>query len=288
MKRIKIIILAIIVLVGFSIPAYGLEKSRSTVDIVSAKSAIVMDADTGEVIYWKSGAQKMYPASLTKIMTGLLAVEKLHPQETVLATSGAVNLPKTSSSIYLQPGEELTAEECLYGLFLQSGNDAANVLAENASGTSWLFVRQMNQRAEQLGATNTRFVNPHGLPDGNHYTTAYDLALITQEAIKNPEFMKYFTTSSYVISPTQMAGSRGMTNTHKMLQPTSEYYHPAVIGGKTGYTDASGYTLVTVAQQGGQRLICIVLDSNQAYNDTNKLLNFAYSANQSGFFAKFN
>lgn len=241
-----------------------------------AEAAVLMDADTGQVLYEKNPHTRKHPASITKIMTGLLIAEQLDAGETVVASETAVNLPAWGSSAYLQAGEHLTVEQAMYAMMLPSGNDAANVLAEAAGGSLDIFAQMMTNRARGLGAKNTTFTNAHGLPQRGHLTTAYDMALITREAISVPGFLNYIGTDSYPMAATDKNTARVFTNTHKMLLPGYAQYTETVIGGKTGYTTPSGYTLVTVARQEGRTLICVVLDSDSYYTDTQILLDFGF------------
>ncbi|MEE1341861.1 MAG: serine hydrolase, partial [Lachnospiraceae bacterium] len=158
---------------------------------VYADSAILMDANTGAVLYSKRIHKKQYPASITKIMTTLLALENLSPTDTVTFSRNAVySIEPGSSSIGIDEGEELTVEQCLYGIMLASANEVSNAIAEQVAGDNASFANMMNEKSTELGCVNTHFTNPHGLHDKEHYTTAYDMALIAKEAYQNEEYKK--------------------------------------------------------------------------------------------------
>lgn len=243
---------------------------------IRAEAVVLMDADTGQVLYEKNANSRRHPASITKLMTGLLVLENLAPDETITASETAVDLPSWSSSAYLKAGESITVEQTMYAMMLRSGNDAANVLAGAIDGSEVAFAARMNERARELGADNTAFSNPHGLPERGHMTTAYDMALITREAIKTPGFLFYIGAATYSMPETNRNDARIFTNTHKMLLSGYSQYDKTVIGGKTGYTAPSGYTLATVAQREGRTLICVVLDSDTIYADTEALLDLGF------------
>lgn len=189
-------------------------------DAVQADSAIVMDADTGAVLYAKDIDQELYPASITKIMTALLALENGNLDDVVTFSEYAVySIEYGSSHLGLTEGEELTLEQCLYGILLASANEISNAVAEHIGGDVETFADMMNQRAEELGCTHTHFVNPHGLHDENHYTTAHDMALIMQEALKNPKFCEIIGTEEYFFPETNLVDEkRYFINHHKMVE----------------------------------------------------------------------
>ena len=243
---------------------------------IDAEAAILVDADTGQVLFEKNGYSRMYPASITKIMTGMLAMEHLDRDDIVIASSEALRTSYDSTTANIQAGERLTVDQVMYAMMLPSANEAANILAEATSGSIDAFVELMNQRAYELGAQGTRFSNTHGLPSDTHYTTAFDMALITRQAIQTPGFMGYFGASSYSMPATNKYGARHFTNTHPMLVPGSSSYDSRVIGGKTGYTGQAGYTLVTVAQDAGRTLITVVLNSDREFYDTRTLLDYGF------------
>ena len=187
------------------------------------------------------------------------------------------SLPYGAAHIGLKEGETISVEECLYALMLASANEVAYGLAEHIGGSVEGFADMMNQRAAEIGATNTHFVNPNGLPDEEHYTTAYDMALITKEALKYEDFSTIIGTKMYIIDKTKMTDEKRYANNfHRMLYEDNTEYYDGIIGGKTGYTEESGNTLVTVAKRDGRTLICVVLNSKKIYPDTTKLLDFGF------------
>jgi D-alanyl-D-alanine carboxypeptidase (penicillin-binding protein 5/6) len=249
-------------------------------DIVS-EAALLMDAKTGQVLFQKRGEEQMFPASMTKIVTGLLAAERLTMEEIAEVTESAVNIEEwNSSNIALSPGERLPVDSLMYGLMLPSANDAANVLAEHIAGNQRDFAQLMTERARQAGATNTRFANAHGLHDPRHYTTALDMARITRDAINNPVFMQYFGAATHTIPATNLQPEeRPFTNYQYMLVDTTDHYDPRVFGGKVGYTNEARHTMSTAATQDGRTLICVVMSSegrNDKFRDTALLLDFGF------------
>lgn len=245
---------------------------------IQAEAAVLMDADTGQILYSRNGEQRMAPASITKIMTALLALENLDQEEVLIASEEAVNLPDWGSSAGIQAGERLTVRDTLYALMLPSANEAGNILAEAVSGTQKQFVSLMNQRARELGAEGTHFANAHGLPAPAHYTTARDMAMITRQAIQTAGFLDCAGASAYTIPATNLSGERLLTHVHRMLRQDSDYFHPDVIGGKTGYTDEAGHTLVTIARREGRTLICVVMKDDAYYEDTRTLLEYGFTS----------
>ncbi len=250
-------------------------------DAVQADSAIVMDADTGAVLYAKDIDQELYPASITKIMTALLALENGNLDDVVTFSEYAVySIEYGSSHLGLTEGEELTLEQCLYGILLASANEISNAVAEHIGGDVETFADMMNQRAEELGCTHTHFVNPHGLHDENHYTTAHDMALIMQEALKNPKFCEIIGTEEYFFPETNLVDEkRYFINHHKMVEEEGMEYD-GIIGGKNGFTDEAWNTLVTAAERDGQKLICVVMmvpGQYESYDETRVLLDYGFA-----------
>lgn len=246
---------------------------------IEAEAAIVMDITTGTIIYSKNMDKKMYPASITKVMTALLASEYLEMDaHFVMSESAAFGIEPGSSSIYGDTDEEFTVEQAMMGLMLESANEMALALGEEVSGSTKKFVELMNERAAQLGCTNTHFNNPNGLPDETHYTTAHDMALITRAAYQNPIARAVMSTGYYEIPPTnKQPETRYLTNHHKMLSG-KEYAYSGVLGGKTGYTMAAGNTLVTFAKRGNMALVAVVLQSvGGGYADTAAILDYGFS-----------
>ena len=250
---------------------------------ISADAAILIDVPTSTILYEKNMNKMEYPASTTKIMTALLTLEDPNydlDSEVYFSEEAVFSVPAGSSNIAMNPNEIITTEEALYGLMVASANDVANGLAEHVSGDIESFVELMNQRAEELGATNTHFTNAHGFYDPDHYTTAYDLALIMQEAIKYPQFVKVAGTSSYSIPPTnEQPETRYLNNTNPMISENSVYYYPYVVAGKTGFTDEAQHNLVTYAKKDDIELIAVVLHDGgqEVYTDTAALLDYGFS-----------
>lgn len=249
---------------------------------VNAEAAIVMDADTGAILYAKNIDQKEYPASITKIMTTLLALEKGNLKDTVKFSEYAVySIEYNSSHLGMTEGEELTLEQCLYGIMLASANEISNAVAEHIGGDVDTFVNMMNERAKELGCTGTHFVNPHGLHDDNHYVTARDMALISREAFNNKMFRKIIKTVEYHFPETNLVDEkRYFINHHKMISEEGMIYDD-VIGGKTGFTDQAQNTLVTMAKRGNQRLLTVVLKAPGlyvSYDDTKVLLDYGFDS----------
>lgn len=248
---------------------------------VYAESAVVMDADTGTILYSKNADAQKYPASITKIMTALLAIENSTPEERVIFSDHAIwGIERDSSHIGIRIGENLSMRDCLYGIMLESANEVCLAVAEHISGTTDDFVKLMNERAEKLGCKNTHFVNPNGLPDEQHYTTAEDMALIAKAAFSNETFRKICGTKAYQIGWTNKTGEdRWLGNHHKMLWDSSEYYYDSCVGGKTGYTDVALNTLVTYATRDDMNLICVSMRTagRRIYTDTATLLDYGFT-----------
>ena len=249
--------------------------------IYAAGFVSVMDVQTGWILYENNQHTRRYPASITKIMTALLVLEQADDlSEPIVFSSHAVDIPSYASNMGMSVGDTLTVYEALYGLMLTSGNEVARASAEHISGSVDAFVMQMNRRAAELGAINTRFVNPCGLPGPYQYTTAYDMALIMREAIQNPVFSRIIATPVTYVPPTASNPEpRSISNTHRMIQDGPEF-NQWVNGGKTGFTNAAQHTLVTYAEQNGHSVIVSVLYSpsrSAVFSDTESLLNFAFS-----------
>lgn len=248
---------------------------------VYAKSAIVMDIDTGAILYSKNIDEQLYPASITKIMTTLLAIENCELDERVTFSDYAINsLEWNCSRIGIRVGEVISVEECLYGMMLESANEVCLGIAEHIDGDDAAFAERMNARAKELGCTNTNFVNPNGMPDEDHVTTAHDMALIAAAAYKNETFRQVCGTLSWQIGWTNKAGeNRYLNQHHKMLKSNESVYYEYATGGKTGYTTAALNTLVTYASKDGRNLVCVVMrDNGQQYEDTKNLLNYGFDS----------
>ena len=247
---------------------------------IEGESAVLMDMTTGTILYSKNADKAQYPASITKIMTALLGSESLKATDKfTMSETAAHGITDTqSSSIYADTGEEFTVEQALMAVMLQSANEMTLAIAEQTSGSVKKFVELMNLKARQLGCTNTHFNNPNGLPDEKHYTTADDMAKIARAAWFNPTFRKYCTTGYYEIPATnKFSEIRYLLNHHKMMSGQA-YAYDGVFGGKTGYTEAAGNTLVTFARRGNMYLVSVVMQSiNGAYSDTKSLLDYGFN-----------
>ena len=250
-------------------------------DAIESDAAICMDGNTGAVLYGKNIEKQEYPASITKIMTVLLALENGNLDDTVTFSENAVySIEYGSAHLGLTEGEELTLEQCLYGIMLASANEISNAVAEHIGGSVEKFADMMNQKAEELGCVNTHFVNPNGLHDDNHYTCAYDMALITQAAMKYDKFREIIHTQEYSYPETNLVKEkRYFANHHGMLMDESRAYD-GFIGGKTGYTDEAWNTLVSTAERDGMLLISVVLHANGQdieYGNTKTVLDYGYN-----------
>ena len=266
---------------------------------INARAAVLADPETGRVYYSLNADERAYPASLTKIMTVLLAVEAIERGEVseddqVTATETSMqNLAEDGSTAGIVAGEVLTFSDLLYGAMLVSANEACNVIAEHVSGSVEAFVELMNERAAELGCTGTHFANTNGLPDENHYTTAADLALITSEALQHSLFTTICNTVTRTVPATNMNDERVLSNTNALINPSSpfgdSYYYEYAHGVKTGYTDAAGYCLVSTAEKDGIRLMAVVLgceavpradgsgNDYQSFSDSITLYNWVFN-----------
>ena len=252
-----------------------------TSDHLYGDACIVMEATTGKILFEHNAHQRMYPASTTKMMTLLLALESSHLNDLVTIPQSAADVPADSSLVPVHPGEQMTMDALLHGLIIRSGNDAANAVATLCAGDVGSFVDQMNAKAQLLGAKNTHFVNPHGYHDENHYTTAYDLALIARAGLTDPDFCRIVTCLSYTLPPTDDRPSDVLTCTHELFDPESEYYIPYAAGVKSGYTSAAGFCYVGAAQTKQGTLIAVVLHAptrNRAWLDMDKLFLYGYAS----------
>ena len=247
---------------------------------IGAESAILMDADTGTILYAKDIYRQEYPASTTKLMTALLAMENCSMNEIVTFSHDAVfSVPWDGSKIGMDEGQELTMEQALYGILVGSANEVSNAVAEHISGTMEDFAALMTQRAGELGCVNTQFTNANGLPDENHYTCAYDLAMIAREFFSYELLCKMSDTYYYYIAPTDKQPDEIEIYSHNRLLPGTQYAYDYLVGSKTGYTDSSRQTLVSCAEKNGMRLICVILkeESPNQFTDTIALFDYGFN-----------
>jgi D-alanyl-D-alanine carboxypeptidase (penicillin-binding protein 5/6) len=235
----------------------------------SAVAALVMDAKTGEILFEKNAHVPLPMASTTKVMTGLLGVERLRPHEVIHVSAYAASM--NPSKIYLRPGEVMRADDLLQAILLKSANDASVALAEKVSGSEAEFARLMTRRARELGALNTHFENASGLPADDHYSTAYDLAIILRYAMQRLDFAEIMQMKTASIE--SIAGRAWTIRNHNRLLWT----FPGALGGKTGWTRASRHCYVGMVEQGGRTLIVSVLASSRLWNDINELLLYGFS-----------
>lgn len=264
---------------------------EETLDI-SAPSALLMDYNTGRILYEKNINEKMYPASLTKVLTAIVVLENSDlEQKATVSYDSVMNIPYGYVTANLQVDEELTVEQLLYVLMVGSSNDAAVVLAENIAGSVENFSEMMNEKAKEIGCTNTHFVNPNGEHNENHYTTAYDLALIAKYAMQNETFRKLVSTTSYKLPATNKydKDDRFFTTTNSLLivnnnDRLDNYYYKYAIGIKTGFTTPAGNCLIAAANKNDLELITVILGAGQTndglsarYLDTISLFNYGYS-----------
>ncbi len=246
---------------------------------VTSEGVVLMDGATGKVLYGKNQDTRFYPASITKVMTALIVLERCNLNDVVtFSASATTNLESGAVSLKIAEGDQLTVEQALYGLLLKSANEIGNGLAEHVGGSVSGFAELMNAKAADLGCKNTHFTNPHGLNDSEHKTTPYDMALIMRAALQNDTFRRIDTSLTYEFPATKNSGARTITMGHKMMYPSDSRYYQGIIGGKTGYTSLAGNTLVTGAERDGVRLIAVVMKSKGTqYADTKALLDYGFA-----------
>lgn len=245
---------------------------------IKGDGAIVVDADTGNILFEKNIYDRFYPASTTKILTTLVALENGRLDDVLTVSYAADNyVSKTSSRMGLVEGEQVTVEQALYGIMLESGNEATFAVGEHVGGSITGFIKMMNRKAKELGCERSHFANSHGLHDDDHYTCCYDLSLIARAAYQNPEFMKITGTAFYNMPATNKHEAKILTNHHWFLNGTQKYEYAT--GGKTGATNEAGYALVTYARKDGKNLISVVMHAPtwaDVYADSRKLLDYCF------------
>lgn len=237
---------------------------------VSAQSAVLMCANTGEVLFSRNADKRLPMASTTKIMTSLLALETAMPDAEITVTKEMVSVEGTSMG--LMPGDSVSLKELVYGMLLQSGNDAANTVAYFLSGSSEEFAKLMNERAEEIGMKNSNFVTASGLDSENHYSTAYDMALLACESIKNPEFASICSQKTAKLTYGNPPYPRTLTNHNKLL-----WKYEDTIGIKTGFTKKSGRCLVSAAERDGVTLVAVTLNAPDDWNDHISMFEYGFS-----------
>lgn len=263
----KLILIFTLFITIFSIPVYSSQETPS----VYAPSCILIEASTGKILFAKNANSKMYPASTTKVMTAILALENCNLTDVAVVSHDAIfNVPTGYANANLQEGEELTIEQLLYVLLIPSANDAAFVLAEHIAGSVESFSDMMNDKAIEIGCKNTHFVNPNGIHDENHYSTAYDLALMGQYAMKNEVFRKIVSTTIYTLPTTNKYDKtdRIFGTTNDLIKTSSKYYYKYTTGAKTGYTDAAGNCIIATAKKDDVELIAVILHDDKTEDGT--------------------
>lgn len=278
MKRFACMLFSVIFICMLCFPALAAWPEECS---IQAESGILMDADSSAVLYGKNIHNAYYPASITKILTALVVLENSPDlSEIVTFSSNAVyNVEEGSSNAGLSPGDQLSIQDCLYALLLKSANEAANALAEHIAGSIPRFVDMMNAKAEQLGCVDSHFANPSGLNDPEHYTSAYDMALIAKAAFSNPTLTEIASSTYYDLPPLkQYPEGQTVYIGHKMLKKNFSSYYPYAVAGKTGYTSLAGNTLVTYAEKDGMRLVAVILKGNNPYHysDTKTLFDYGF------------
>ena len=283
MKKAKFLSLLIIFALIVSAVAAPYAMALEDPDIQAA-SAVVADRETGRVLYEKNGDLSRAPASLTKIMTAVLAAEALDngtvTLDEIITVSDTANFDITDDSATqnLSAGEEITFSNLLYCALVANANEACNIIAERVSGSTEEFVNLMNAEAARLGCENTCFKNPHGLTQDGHYTTARDMAAIMAEALKYPLLREIMATKAYTVPATNLSGPREFVNTNALINPDSEYYFKDCLGGKTGVTSASGLCLASYAERSGAAIICVVLGAESVQTETGTRMNNFYES----------
>ena len=264
--RLASLLLSMVLLVGILSPAAHAAQAPE----ITAGAALLMDAANDELLYEKNAYDRMYPASLTKVLTALLVLEEVEAgrlsldQVITASTTFTAGLTANGSTQDIKPGEQMSLRDLLYCLLVASANESANILAETVDGTVPTFVERMNRRALELGCTDTHFANPHGLHNDDHYTTAHDIYLIARAAMEHDTFRQIVATRSYEIPATNMHKSRLFYSTNALLVTwyyRESYIYDKAVGIKTGTTEEGGYCLLSAAQDGEDYLICVVLNA---------------------------
>ena len=287
MKRKFLVFLVILLLNIFILNfhlVYGTNSDDDNLNIYS-DSAILMDFKTGSVLYSKNSEEKMYPASTTKILTAILAIENSNLDDIVTVSNKDIaSIPSGYSSAGLTQGEEISVKDLLDVFLVHSANDAGFVLAEHVSGSISDFADLMNKKAEEIGCKNTHFTNPSGIHDENHYTTSFDLALIARYCMQNSTFRSIVSEKNCTIAATNKSDERKFTNTNDLINPSSKYYLEDCVGIKTGYTKQAKNCLISACSKNNLGLICVVLGANQLstgessrYEDSVNLFKYGYS-----------
>jgi len=265
-----------------------LEKAATAAEIaipeIAAQGAVLYDVTHDRFVFEKNADKQFYPASITKILTALLVLEHAKLDETVTYSETAVTkLESGAVTLQLQAGDKVSVKDSLYGLMLKSANEVANGLAEHVGGSLSGFADMMNAKAKELGCTGSNFVNPNGLNNSDHYTTARDMARIAKAAFENETLCKFTSTTSHKFPETKAAKARTISMGHKMLYKSDPRYYEGIVGGKTGYTSLAGNTLVTCVERDGVRMVAVILKSSGThYTDTKALMDYGYALSKAG------
>ena len=245
---------------------------------INASSAIVMDIDTGDILYEKDIHGHYYPAGITKVVTALIAIEEANVNDNITISESVMSqLTQNSSVVGFKLGENVTVRDTLYAIMFCPSQDASLALSEYVAGSSSGFADKMNERMTEFGLTDTHFVNPSGVHEEDQYTSCYDMAIVGKTAYQYPEFRNLISSLSYTIPATNKSEERVLWTENLQIYGSSDYFYKYCTGGKTGYTDNSLYTLLSYVERDGRRLICIVMrcdTSYDSYNDTRKLCDF--------------
>ena len=291
-KRISKLILFVILIQSLFFPLISSASTKEDFDSlnssIQSEAAILIESSTGKVIYSKNGEERKFPASTTKILTAIIAIESCSLDEMATVSEYAVtSIPSGYTNANIQVGETLSVKDLLYALMLASANEAAVILGEHISGSYEEFVNLMNEKAKSIGCTNSHFMNGNGMHDDNHYTTAHDLALIAQYAMKNETFRQIVATTSYTLPATKLYpyNDRTFKNTNSLIivnnnDVENNYYYPYAIGIKTGFTTPAGNCLVAAANNNGLEFISVILgspDKDTRYVDAINMFNFAFN-----------
>ena len=278
-KKVISMILCIITVLSIAVPAFGAMPSS---EIIS-EGWCVMDAKTGQILIGGNENKKLEPASVTKILTCAMALERLDPSAKYTFSKEAASYDKASTHLAFSEGETCTVEDLLYGAMVESANDCAMALADASAGSQLAFVRLMNEKLAELGCTGSHFSNATGMPEMNHYSTARDMAVITKYALSVPGFMTYFSAWEWTIPKTNKNSERTFGTHHSMIvgsQYNATHGYDYATGGKLGWTEEAMHTAVTTASNGEMDLICVVMKSknkNAKYKDSRLLLDYCFN-----------
>ncbi len=287
-KKITLFITVFALLIAcLSVYVYAQPTELEPIPEISANNVVMINLDTGADAYIKSPDERIYPASLTKLVTMLVACDLITDYNTVITANRSCysDLVIGSSNINIQDGEQLKIDDLMYAIAISSANEASNALAMHLCGSIQEFVDKMNEKAASLGAVNTHFVNTHGLHDENHYTTARDMSIIAKAAFSNETLLKYLSTSVHEIAPTnETLNTRTLITTNSLMRQNSGFYYKYCKAGKTGTTTAAGYNLVTFAEKNNCTFVLVAMNAekrsgsqNPIFSDSQKLYNWGFN-----------